>query len=144
MAASARKRPASAKTRSVPKPQAPIRRFDVFAEVQRQTARQDGMAADQAKGHGLWLAKVVAARRFGDGKQKTASESEPARPRRKWKSLSGQPQTDKRFDREIVERMGKTFYRRVFSPAIRSALSDGKDYMHIRDSIRKDWKVAKA
>jgi hypothetical protein len=135
----------SARTRArsaAPKPRSPIRRFDVFAEVQRLSAIKDGLPAAQAKGYGLWLAKLVAARRFR--KQEPSSDSkERAEPRRKtkWRSLSGQPQTDKLFDREIVARMGVTFYRRVFAPAIRAAVQTGQDYMEIRDSIRKQWKV---
>ena len=46
------------------KPKQPIRRFDVFAEYRRQEAQQVGMPADQARGYGLWVAKVVAARKF--------------------------------------------------------------------------------
>src|ERR671916_1887382 len=46
-------------------PQAPIRRFDVFAEVNRLNALAEGRPEDEAKGYGIWLAKVVAGRRFG-------------------------------------------------------------------------------
>ena len=42
------------------KPRMPIRRFDVFAEYNKQKAMQDGMPEDEAEGHGLWVAKVVA------------------------------------------------------------------------------------
>jgi len=35
--------------------------------------------------------------------------------------------------------MGKEFYEKVFSPAILKAYEEGKDYMDIRDSIRKEW-----
>ena len=48
-------------------PKAPIRRFDVFAEYTRQKALQDGMPEDEAAGYGLWVAKVVASRRYGGG-----------------------------------------------------------------------------
>jgi hypothetical protein len=54
--------------------------------------------------------------------------------------LDGQPQTDELFDHEIVERMGKTFYRKVFAPAIRRARQDGQSYESIRDRIRRSWK----
>ncbi len=47
------------------KPKMPVRRFDVFAEYSRLKARQEGESAAQAKGYGIWLAKVVAARKFG-------------------------------------------------------------------------------
>lgn len=36
---------------------ASIRRFDVFAEYNRQKAKQEGMPADQTKGYGLWPPK---------------------------------------------------------------------------------------
>ena len=44
------------------KPLDRIRRFDVFAEYQKQAHHDDGMPLDKAKGYGLWVAKVVAAR----------------------------------------------------------------------------------
>jgi len=47
------------------KPANRIRRFDVFAEYRKQEEQDKGMPADQAKGHGSWVAKVVAARKFG-------------------------------------------------------------------------------
>jgi hypothetical protein len=55
-----------------PSPNQPIRRFDVFAEYTRQERCEKGFPEDEAKGYGIWLAKVVASRRFG---QKAASES---------------------------------------------------------------------
>src|SRR6187551_436024 len=48
-----------------------IRRFDVFAEVNRLKALDEGRPEDEAKGYGIWLAKVVAGRRYG---QKTDRE----------------------------------------------------------------------
>jgi hypothetical protein len=48
-----------------PFPNQPIRRFDVFAEYTRQERREKGVPEDQATGYGIWLAKVVASRRFG-------------------------------------------------------------------------------
>ena len=55
-------------------PHKPIRRFDVFAEYTHQERREKGYPEDEAKGYGIWLAKVVASRRFGqqssaDGKK---------------------------------------------------------------------------
>ena len=47
------------------KPRAPVRRFDVFAKYNRLQARKEGESAAQAKSYGLWLAKVVAAQKFG-------------------------------------------------------------------------------
>ena len=43
-------------------------------------------------------------------------------------------------DKEIVARMGKDFYSKVFSPAIQKAYEKGKPYVEIRDAIRKEWK----
>ncbi len=125
------------------KPKTAIRRFDVFAEYNRQTALKDGSSAAQAKGYGLWLAKVVAARRFGRGKGATGkgqAEEEKERPRSKWHTLDGKPQTDKLFDKEIIQRMGSDFYSDVFVPAIQESIEKGQKYIQIRDAIRKDWK----
>ena len=124
------------------KPEKPIRRFDVFAEYRKLDAQDDGMQVDQAKGYGLWVAKVVAARKFGRLKrERPVSEAEETRrKRRKWKVLSGIRQTDKLFDHEIVDRMGAGFYREVFAPAIREARDKGRTYEAIRDSIRRRWK----
>lgn len=129
-------------------PKAPIRRFDVFAEYTKQKAIQDGMPEDQAEGYGLWVAKVVASRRFGgsppnqphrksegDDEEKDEKKDKP-----KWHDLGGEPQTDELFEREIVGRMGRRFYNTVFAPAIEDALAQGKTYTAIRDTIRKEWK----
>ncbi len=121
------------------KPKAAIRRFDIFAEYKRQEARRDGQAEDVAKGYGLWVAKVVAARRFGKKKPDGEAKDKPAH-RGKWRKLDDVPQTDKLFDKQIVERMGVTFYKRVFSPAIRRAIADGSSYESIRDTLRAEWK----
>jgi len=126
------------------KPEKPIRRFDIFAEYRRLDAQDDGMKADQAKGYGLWVAKVVAARKFGrlKGDREPSEREERLRRRRKWRILSGEPQTDKLFEHQIVERMGREFYREVFSPAIRAAREKRRTYESIRDSIRRRWKPA--
>ena len=132
-------------------PKAPIRRFDVFAEYTRQKALQDGMGEAEAEGYGLWVAKVVASRKYGGApitqpphkKEGDEDESAPARARAKapeWHELDGKPQTDKLFEHEIIERMGPHFYNTVFAPAIEDALNAGKSYTTIRDTIRKEWK----
>jgi hypothetical protein len=120
-----------------------IRRFDVFAEYNRLERMEGGMPADEAKGHALWVAKVVAAKKFGKlpREPKPVSEWERReRALRKWHELNGVEQTEELFDKEIVERMGKDFYESVFSPAIQKARREAKEYRQIRDSIRKDWK----
>lgn len=130
------------------KPRAPVRRFDVFAEYNRLKARKEGESAAQAKGYGLWVAKVVAAQKFGrmprpTGEKKEGEEKKPAPRKTKWHDLSGKPQTDKLFDKEIVARMGSDFYRKVFQPAIKEAFVEGKEYREIRDAIRREWKPEK-
>lgn len=131
-----------------PTPQAAIRRFDVFAEYTRQERRDKGDPADVAKGYGIWLAKVVAARRFG--KKEEGLDRPPGdrhgrddAPAPKFRSLGDEPQTDRTFDHDIVERMGREFYREVFVPAITAARERGERYEAIRDRIRKGWKPAK-
>jgi hypothetical protein len=126
-----------------------IRRFDVFAEYNRQERLEKGDPGDVAKGYGIWIAKVVAARRF-------AAKSEPGetpagghrraktRTNQKFRSLGDEPQTDALFDHEIVERMGTSFYDDVFVPAIERARAKGESYEEIRDEIRKDWKPVRS
>lgn len=124
------------------KPLQRIRRFDVFAEYRKQEAQDDGMKADEARGYGLWVAKVVAARKFGRLKDRPAADDDEKRKRRrrKWKVLSGQPQTDKLFEHQIVDRMGPEFYREVFVPAIKNEREKGHSYEDMRDRLRRRWK----
>ena len=126
-----------------PKPRKPIRRFDVFAEYRKQEQQDQGTPEDEAKGYGLWVAKVVATRRLGRGRvsggQAPGGQPEPER-RGKWHELDGQPQTDALFDAEVVARMGPEFYREVFVPAIREARAHGRSYEAIRDAIRRPWR----
>lgn len=128
-----------------------IRRFDVFAEFTRQERLDEGYPADEAKGYGIWLAKVVAARRFGKSSdagerdRQQAHRSEKALEKEsKFRSLSDELQTDETFDHDIIERMGGTFYRNVFVPSIEQSRSKGESYEAIRDNIRKAWKPASA
>jgi hypothetical protein len=134
----------------VMKPEQSIRRFDVFAEYRKQEQEADGVAEDEAKGYGLWVAKVVASRLFrgpkGDrGSRESKDSGQDKAPELvdgKWHALDDEPQTDALFDREIVRRMGPAFYREVFAPAIREARARGKTYESIRDTIRKGWKAS--
>ncbi|MDP8921437.1 MAG: hypothetical protein M3O34_00960 [Chloroflexota bacterium] len=133
------------------KPERPIRRFDVFAEYRKQDEERKGLPEDEAMGYGLWVAKVVAARRFG-GRPKERHERATEREEQgekddrerlvdgKWHTLDGEAQTNALFEQEIVERMGRAFYNRVFAPAIKEAREQGKRYESIRDAIRKDWR----
>ena len=130
------------------KPRRSIRRFDVFAEYRKQEEQERGLPEDEAKGHGLWVAKLVAARAFGRGaagsSQGEGDEGDEGGKKRlrdgKWHLLSGVVQDDRRFDAEVVGRMGEDFYERVFEPAIREARAEGKSYEAIRDAIRREWK----
>lgn len=126
------------------RPAKPIRRFDVFAEYRKQEEQDVGMPADQAKGYGLWVAKLVAARKFGRLKDRDrTSEGElRRRRRRKWRALSGEPQTDRLFDHQIVERMGTEFYKEIFAPAIKHEREQGHSYESMRDRIRRRWKAS--
>jgi hypothetical protein len=132
----------------------PIRRFDVFAETKRLEALAHGEPEDVAKGYGIRIAKIVASRRFGGAKKTHREEPpEPGAPPRnrfrgevggKFQTLSGEPQTDETFDREIIDRMGPAFYDEIFSPAVSEALAEGRKYEQFRDTIRKDWKPVRA
>jgi hypothetical protein len=128
-------------------PNQPIRRFDVFAEYTRQERREKGFPEDQAKGYGIWLAKVVASRRFGqksssDGKKPSKKDEHEEEP--KFHSVGDELQTDETFDHDIIDRMGARFYDAVFVPAISEARAEGKSYETIRDTIRRGWKPARA
>lgn len=132
-----------------PKPKAAIRRFDVFAEYSKLEAQRDGRPLDAAKGHGIWLAKVVASRRRAPavslsrlGERSDRADAARGAPdaEEKFKTLGGEVQDDARFDREIVERMGDAFYREVFAPTLRRHFERGDRYETIRDAVRKEWR----
>jgi hypothetical protein len=127
-----------------PSPKQPIRRFDVFAEFTRQERLEKGDPPDEAKGYGIWLAKVVASRRFGaksaDDGRAAARRQAPEGEHEQFRSVGDELQTDAVFDHDIIDRMGPDFYRAVFVPAIEAARARGEDYKAIRDAIRKAWK----
>jgi hypothetical protein len=130
-----------------PSPNQPIRRFDVFAEYTRQERREKGYPEDKAKGYGIWLAKVVASRRFGqksssDGKKRSKTDAHEEEPT--FRSVGDELQTDETFDHDIIDRMGARFYDAVFVPAISAAREEGKQYETIRDTIRRGWKPARS
>ena len=133
------------------KPRRSIRRFDIFAEYNRLKGLDKGMDGAHAKGYGLWLAKVVASgggRRAGSrhtapaGSQGGDEQSRQTPREQEWHELSGEPQTDALFDREVIQRMGTDFYTKVFAPAIAQAVGQGRSYESIRDSLRKSWTPA--
>jgi hypothetical protein len=132
-----------------PTPRQAIRRFDVFAEYSRQEREEKGYPEDEAKGYGVWLAKVVASRRYGtksesSGKAKSSAHRGESEEEPKFRSLGDELQTDVTFDHDIIDRMGAPFYDVVFVPAIARAREQGEAYESIRDQIRKDWKPAKS
>ena len=96
------------------------------------------MPEDEAKGYGIWLAKVVASRRFGqeDGPQRDETARRAAHT--KFRSVGDEMQTDETFDHDIIERMGAGFYASSCPRSPRPAR--GESYEDVRDSIRKDWK----
>lgn len=130
------------------KPRFPIRRFDVFADYHFLKNEEHGMPEPLAKGRAIWAAKVVAGRRHGaapsapKGKgQKDGGERERTEEEEEgFRSVGGVQQTDQTFEKEIVDRMGREFYDRVFHPAVEQAVREGKRYEDIRDEIRKGWK----
>src|SRR5215208_3509230 len=137
---------ASTETRDL-QPRQAIRRFDVFAEYTRQERREKGYPEDDAKGYGIWLAKVVASRRFGqkssaDGKKPSKKDAHDEEPT--FRSVGDERQTDETFDHDIIDRMGSRFYDDVFVPASSEARAEGKSYETIRDTIRRGWKPARA
>jgi hypothetical protein len=122
-----------------------IRRFDVFAEYTRLERLDKDYPADEAKGYGIWLAKVVASRKFNtSGESKSSSGKKRPGPEPKFREIGDELQTDETFDHDIVDRMGTEFYSKVFAPAIAEARDKGEKYEEIRDSIRKAWKPDKS
>jgi hypothetical protein len=125
-------------------PKKAIRRFDVFAEYTRQEQLKKGQPEDVAAGYGIWLAKVVAARKFGTKAKESSGGHKHSPEGEKFRSLDDELQTDQVFNIDIVLRMGPEFYQDVFVPAIEHARAEGKSYEEIRDEIRQDWKPRKA
>ncbi|WP_456436532.1 hypothetical protein [Thermovibrio ammonificans] len=122
------------------KPLAPIRRFDVFAEWNRFKALKElGFTEDDAKAYGLAVAKVVAARKFYGHRIKykgaTKAFVEGRTKEKWWEKLASAAE----FDEKIVNRMGRDFYEKVFSPTIESLYEQGKKYEEIRDTVRQEW-----
>src|SRR5919112_265690 len=89
-------------------PRQPIRRFDVFAEYTRQEREAKGYLHDEAKGYGIWLAKVVAARRFGQsgesGSKKAHKRDDEHGEEPKFRTVGDELQTDATFDHDIIDR----------------------------------------
>lgn len=126
-------------------PRAAIRRFDVFAEFNRLRNEEKGQSPELAMGNALWLAKMVAGRKFATTPAKKSQYQEALRrgaaPSGPYHTLGGVPQTAPRFEREVIERMGPEFYARVFAPAIAAAFAAGETYETIRDTLRAPWNL---
>ena len=126
---------------TLPAPHAEIRRFDIFAEWNRLKARHSHrLSESESQAYGLAVAKVVAGRKFAHSRPYQVNEWRQ-RARRDdlseewWRHLG----SSQEFTLKIVERMGKTFYRRVFQPVLRRAWREGKKYEEIRDQLRMEW-----
>ena len=135
-------------------PKRSIRRFDVMAEVKRQEylKKNPSRSEDEAKGYGIWLAKLIASRGYYPKNLTKDEDYKPSYISSRYKLivdklkasdikvfyLSDEPQTAEMFDRSIVERMGEDFYKEVFSPKIASLLEEGLGYMDFRDSVREE------
>ena len=130
------------KTQQVPRQQ--IRRFDIFAEWNRLKARSlHHFSEAEAQAYGLAVAKVVAARKFAGHRPERV---------RDWKRRATQEDVTEawwthlgsaaEFADKIVARMGKSFYRHIFQPAVRRAWKDGQRYEQIRDALRVPWNTA--
>ena len=122
-------------------PSAQIRRFDIFAEWNRLKARsRHHMSAADARAYGLAVAKVVAARKFhGTTPDQAKDLKQRARnddvSEQWWEHLG----SDDEFEQKIIKRMGQTFYRDVFQPALQRAWDAEKSYEDIRDTLRAEW-----
>jgi len=97
----------------------------------------------EAQAYGLAVAKVVAARKVAGSRPEQLREWKH-RTRREdmteawWEHLGSATE----FEQKIVERMGKSFYRHVFQPAVRQAWKAGQRYEQIRDSLRMAWNAS--
>jgi hypothetical protein len=70
------------------KPIAAVRRFDVLAQYNRRQAANEGRSMAQAKGHGLRLARLAAARRAFEHDE--PCEAVRDSPRANWKPAAKQ------------------------------------------------------
>jgi len=104
-----------------------------------------GMKLGAAKGEALWLAKTFDARKRGHrwALRPGHTQNSPLIQGRDqagrvvgWKVLAKVPQTDRLFDQEVIDRMGRDFYYMVFSPTVRYRfLAKRETYMDMRDGL---------
>ena len=112
-----------------------IRRFDVFAEFNKQKKEAEGYPTDVAKGEGLWLAKFTASRRFAKSapkKKGNGNGGNKATIVSKFKSHNDITQTDKLFDKDIIGRLGEEIYENILVKGVRAAMKQGLKYNDIR------------
>ena len=109
-------------------PVGPIRRFDVFAEYSRLERLDKGYPQDEAKGYGIWLAKVVASRR-GRSKDDGGSSSHKKKPgpEPKFRSLNDQEQEER--GRRQCERAKNRHWRH---PSMRQGMQTKDQSNHQR------------
>ncbi len=129
-------------------PQNEIRRFDVFAEWNRLKAKKVlGFKKEvETQSYGLAVAKVVAARVLHGYKPKEFKELKTKLTKLKDRKQAMETWWDRlapkgEFERKIIERMGRDFYRHEFQPTIEELWKNGKSYMEIRDSLRQKWNL---
>ncbi len=115
-----------------------IRRFDIFA-IFNKVSKEAEMGSKHAKGYGIWMARMVAGKKFGGGAVTTGHTSAVATTTgakksgvKSWHELSGKPQTDKEYDKELVTRFGEPNLITI-EDFIRNAYKKGMKYEAIRD-----------
>lgn len=90
--------------------------------------------------YGLAVAKIVAARRFSGHDPVQAKElkrkAKDEEVGELWWEHMGSAEE---FARKVVGRMGETFYREVFQPAVKEAWNNDQRYEEIRDALREPW-----
>jgi len=115
-----------------------IRRFDIFA-IFNMTSKENELGKKYAKGYGIWMARMVAGRKFGAvaapghqvGKGKDYSKTKVSGIQA-WNMLSGKPQTDKEYEKELVKRFGEANLTKLEN-FVSKAYHKGMTYNAIRD-----------
>lgn len=119
------------------KPKAPVRRYDVFAAWNYLQGLDEGQNESRAKRYGVWMATVVAARKFRRRAEDrgTAKPLPPKEPRTDFLGLEAAD-----YEKRVRLRMGTTFHDRVFLPTLRKLRNEGRTYVEIRHEVRAEWK----
>jgi len=125
------------------KPLTYLRPFDVMAEWQLQekmselarTGPIDDLAKGVAKQFGLAMAIYIASRKFGKPRPAVIRKGARAEASRETAQICKAED----FDRQIVNRMGREFYERVFAPRILMLRALGKSYNEIKIDLGRDF-----